>query len=194
LTLALAALAVGCTRGRPSKEPPIHIDPDMDNQPRYNPQAYSKFFADSASMRPLVPGTVPRGWLRDNVEYYTGLDRNGDPVEKLPVPVDMALLRRGQERFNIYCSPCHSRLGDGKGIMVQRGYIPPPSFHEDRVRKFPDGHFFDVITHGIRNMPSYKDQIPIADRWAIIAYIRALERSQDATIEDVPPELKESIR
>jgi cytochrome c len=194
LILALAALAVGCTRGRPSKEPPIHINPDMDNQPRYNPQAYSKFFADSAGMRPLVPGTVPRGWLRDDVEYYTGFDKNGNPVEKLPVPIDMKLLRRGEERFNIYCSPCHSRLGDGKGIMIQRGYIPPPSFHEQRVREFPDGHFFDVITHGIRNMPSYKDQIPIADRWAIIAYIRALERSQNATIEDVPPELRKSIR
>ncbi|MGD8922478.1 MAG: cytochrome c, partial [Candidatus Zixiibacteriota bacterium] len=108
LILALAALAVGCTRGRPSKEPPIHINPDMDNQPRYNPQAYSKFFADSAGMRPLVPGTVPRGWLRDDVEYYTGFDKNGNPVEKLPVPIDMKLLRRGEERFNIYCSPCHS--------------------------------------------------------------------------------------
>jgi mono/diheme cytochrome c family protein len=193
IILMLAAVA-GCTRERPSEKPPIHVNLNMDFQERYNPQAKSKFFADSSAMRPLVPGTVARGWLRENVEYYTGKDEKGQPIKKNPVPIDLPLLKRGQQRFNIYCSPCHSRLGDGKGIMVERGYLPPPSFHQALVRNYPDGHIFDVITNGIRNMPSYGAQVPVADRWAIIAYIRALERSQNATLNDVPVELRNKLR
>ena len=192
--ILLLVTVAGCTRERPSEKPPIHVNLNMDFQERYNPQAKSKFFADSSAMRPLVPGTVARGWLREDVEYYTGKDEKGQPIKKNPVPVDLPLLKRGQQRFNIYCSPCHSRLGDGKGIMVERGYLPPPSFHQALVRNYPDGHIFDVITNGIRNMPSYGAQVPVADRWAIIAYIRALERSQDATLDDVPVELRKTLR
>jgi mono/diheme cytochrome c family protein len=106
----------------------------------------------------------------------------------------MELLKRGQERFNIFCSPCHGRLGDGKGIVVERGYSPPPTFHSDRVRSFPDGHIFDVITNGIRNMPPYGPQIPASDRWAIVAYFRALQRSQNATVNDIPVELRDQVK
>lgn len=105
----------------------------------------------------------------------------------------MQLLQRGQERFNIYCSPCHGKTGDGKGIIVQRGMLPPPSFHEARLLQAPDGHFFDVISNGIRNMPTYRHQIPVSDRWAIVAYLRALQRSQNATINDIPVDLRGNV-
>jgi len=193
MIIGLIILA-GCARERPSTRTPIHPNPDMDNQPKYRAQSESKFFADSATMRVPVAGTVARGYLRDDDVYYQGKTPDGKFVPTNPEPVTTQLLRRGQERFNIYCSPCHSRLGDGKGIMVTRGYIPPPSFHTDRIRAFPDGHIYDVITNGIRNMPSYSHQIPPHDRWAIIAYLRALERSQNATINDVPVELRDKIK
>ena len=106
----------------------------------------------------------------------------------------MQLLKRGQERFNIYCAPCHGQTGDGQGIVVQRGYLPPPSYHQDRLRKMPDGYIFDVITNGVRNMPSYRHQVPVADRWAIVSYLRALQRSQNATINDIPPEMRETVK
>lgn len=194
LLMLVLLLAAGCTRHRPSEKPPLHVNPDMDNQPKYEAQEASKFFADGKAMRDLVPGTVARGYLRNDKAYYTGVSESGDTVETMPVTIDLDLLKRGQERFNIYCSPCHSTIGDGKGIMVQRGYVPPPSFHDDRVRNFPDGHIFIVISHGIRNMPSYGSQIPVDDRWAIVAYVRALERAQNATLEDVPVERRKELQ
>ena len=187
-------LAAGCTRHRPSEKPPIHPIPDMDNQPKYEAQESSKFFADGKTMRDLVPGTVARGYLRNDEAYYYGITEDGDTVETMPVTVDLELLKRGQERYDIYCSPCHSRTGDGKGIMIQRGYVPPPTFHDDRIRNFPDGHIFTVINNGIRNMPAYGSQIPVEDRWAIVAYVRALQRAQNATLEDIPPQRREELQ
>ncbi len=197
LLAALVALAFlqGCGRGRPAEKPAIHMVPDMDAQPKYLPQAYSTFFEDHAAMRQPIAGTVPRGWLRQEVAFNLGIDSTtGAPVRQSPVPITLGGLQRGQERFNIYCSPCHSRAGDGQGIMVQRGYVPPPSFHSDLLRGYPDGHIFAVITGGIRNMPGYGQLIPVADRWLIINYLRALQRSQQASMADVPEEIRQQIK
>jgi mono/diheme cytochrome c family protein len=159
---------------------------DMQDQPKYLPLQPSKFFADGRSSRPLVPGTVARGHLNDDAAYYTGKQAN-EPVAALPVPVTAELLQRGRERYNIYCSPCHDRVGNGEGMIVQRGYRRPPSLHIDRLRAAPVGYFFDVITNGFGVMPRYRVQIPPADRWAIVAYVRALQLSQHATLGDVAP-------
>jgi len=196
IALAVAMLLIdGCVRGMPSKKPPIHIIPDMDDQPKFKPQSENDFFPDSASMRPLVPGTVARGWLREDVIFYTGMDlQTDDFVKTSPVEITLTGLQRGQERFNIYCSVCHSRLGDGKGIMLERGYPPPTSYHDDRIRNYPDGHIFDVITNGIRNMPGYGQQIPVEDRWEIVGYVRALQRSEHASLEDVPVEIRNQLK
>jgi mono/diheme cytochrome c family protein len=165
----------------------------MDDQERYKAYGSSRFFADSAAMRLPPAGTVARGTLHEDVVFATGFDADGDPAPS-PLPATMPLLRRGQERFNIYCSPCHGRVGDGRGIIVTRGYVPPPSFHDDRIRAMPDGVIFDVITNGIRNMPAYRYQIPAADRWAVIAYLRALERSQNASLNDIPAEKRTMLK
>ncbi len=191
--LMVLVIPAGCYRGRPSKKPPIHIIPDMDSQPRYDTQEKNDFFPDHLAMRHPVSGTIAVGDLETNPEYYTGKDARGRLVEDNPVAINMPFLKRGQERFNIYCSPCHSRGGDGKGIMTTRGYVPPPSFHIDRLREVEDGHIFDVITNGLRNMPSYGHQVSVNDRWAIVAYVRALQRSQNATIEDVPEEKRDQL-
>ncbi len=178
----------GCFRGLPSEKPPIHLNPNMDSQEKYKPQAKSEFFADGMTMRLPVEGTVARGDLRADDVYYTGKTAGGKTVKKLPVAITMDLLKRGQERYNIYCAPCHSPLGDGAGIIVKKGMLPPPNFHTDQVRNFDDGYFFEVISNGVRNMPGYKHQIAVADRWAIVAYIRALQRSQNASVKDLPEE------
>ncbi len=191
---ALILVSSGCYRGKPSKEPPIHINPNMDDQPRLNAQKASDFFEDGRAMRDLIEGTLPRGFLREDVIYYTGKDAGGKLVKKSPVAPTMAVLKRGQERFNIYCSPCHSRLGDGKGMVVQRGMFPPPTYHQARIRDIEDGHIFDVITNGIRNMPSYKSQIPVSDRWAIVNYLRVLQRSQNAELKDIPESERANIK
>ena len=166
----------------------------MNSQPKYEAQEQSEFFEDGATMRAPVPGTVARGDLRDDDIYFLGKDDSGTLIQQAPVEVSMPLLRRGQERYNIYCAPCHDRTGAGQGIIIKKGYLPPPSFHIDRLREAPDGHIYDVISNGIRNMPAYNHQISIADRWAIVAYVRALQRSQNATISDVPEELRGEIK
>lgn len=159
----------------------------MQDQPRYEPLEASPFFADGQASRPLVPDTVARGHLRTDAHLYAGLS-GGTPADTLPFPVTYGLLARGQERFNIYCSPCHDRLGNGDGMIVRRGFTRPTSFHSDRLREAPVGHLFAVITHGFGAMPDYAAQISPVDRWAIIAYIRALQLSQHATLADVPAE------
>ena len=181
-------MLLGCYQGRPSKDEPIHINPNMDHQQKYRPQAESNFFEDGATMRPVVEGTVARGELKEDTEFYYGKDEKGDFITGFPdkIMFGRELVERGHERFNIYCSPCHGRTGTGRGIIVERGLVPPPSFHTDSIKAFPNGRIFDVITNGIRNMQPYKYQIPEEDRWAIIAFFRALQRSHDATIEDVP--------
>jgi mono/diheme cytochrome c family protein len=163
---------------------------DMHDQPRFRPLRRSDFFADGRSERPLVPGTVPRGQLREDAYYYSGMMSKTQPGNTIPFPVTAEVLRRGQERFDIYCTPCHSRVGDGNGMVVQRGYRHPPTFHSDTLRSKPVGHFFDVITNGFGAMPDYSQQVAPADRWAIAAYIRVLQFSQHATIADVPENAK----
>jgi mono/diheme cytochrome c family protein len=160
---------------------------DMQDQPKYKPLAESKFFADHRSARPMVGDTVPRGYLRTDLARYTG-KTDGVDVTYFPVPITRADLERGRDRFDIYCAPCHSRLGDGNGLIVKRGYRNPPSYYTDRVMKAPVGHFFDVITNGFGAMPSYASRVTPDDRWRIIAYIRVLQFSRNAAINDVPEE------
>ena len=170
--LALTMLAVaGCRQ-------------DMHDQPKYVPLRESAFFGDARSARPIVPGTVARGHLQDDALLYTG-KANGADADVFPFAVTAATLARGQERFDIYCSPCHGRTGEGDGMVVRRGYRRPPSYHQDRLRTAPVGHFFDVITNGFGAMPDYA-QISAEDRWAIVAYVRALQLSEHATVADVP--------
>ena len=175
-----------CYQGRPSDKPPIHINPNMDQTERFNPQSENDFFANRSSMRMPVEGTVARGELREDTAFYFGVDASGDTLTTIPITVNMDVVKRGQERYNIYCTPCHGSVGDGKGIVVSKGYIPPTDFHTDLVRGYKDGHIYSVISNGIRNMPAYAHQISPKDRWAIVAYVRALQRSQNAALDDVP--------
>jgi len=171
-TMALAVLLVGCRE-------------DMQNQPRINPLRISDFYLDQRSARPLIAGTIARGDLRNDTYFYTGLIGK-DPGNEMPFPATREVLERGRGRFNIFCAPCHSELGDGNGIVVQRGYQRPPSYHGDRLRNAPLGHFYDVISNGFGAMPDYAAQVPPYDRWAIAAYIRALQLSQNAPASLVP--------
>jgi mono/diheme cytochrome c family protein len=157
----------------------------MHDQPKYRPFRKSEFFADGRSARPLVAGTVARGELREDLLFASG--KSGAVfADAFPMRVDEMLLRRGQERYRIYCSPCHGQLGRGDGVIVRRGYRQPASFHVDRLRAQPAGYFFDVISHGFGAMPDYANQIGLRDRWAIVAFVRALQLSQNARIDDVP--------
>jgi mono/diheme cytochrome c family protein len=159
---------------------------DMHVQPRENPLSRSEFFPDHRSERPPVEGTVARGDLRADSYFYTGKVGN-NPGDAMPFPVTKEVLARGRERYNIFCAPCHSRVGDGNGFVPSRGFSRmPPSFHDVRLEKAPLGYFFDVITNGFGIMPDYASQIPTQDRWDIIAYVRALQLSQNATLADVP--------
>src|SRR5580698_3283421 len=159
---------------------------DMHVQPRENPLSRSDFFSDQRSARPLVEGTVARGQLYEDSYFYTG-KTGSNPGDVMPFPVTKEVLERGQERFNIYCAPCHSRVGDGNGFVPSRGFArKPPSFHIVRLQKAPLGYFYDVMTEGFGTMPDYAAQIPPQDRWSIVAYVRALQLSQNATMADVP--------
>ena len=159
---------------------------DMHVQPRQNPYSRSDFYADQRSARPLVEGTIARGQLHEDTYFYTG--RIGaNPGDVMPFPVTKEVLDRGRERYNIYCAPCHSRVGDGNGFIPSRGFTRmPPSYHTPRLQKAPLGYFFDVMTNGFGIMPDYASQISPEDRWKIVAYIRALQLSQNATQADVP--------
>jgi mono/diheme cytochrome c family protein len=150
--------------------------PNMLQQPRLDPFEPSPVFTDQSSARPPVPGTIARGQLRVGPERRTGM-LNGEPLTQIPMPITLDLLRRGRDRFDIYCAPCHSRTGDGDGMVVRRGFKQPPSYFEPRLLDAPAGHFFDVITNGIGAMPRYGYLISSDDRWAIVAYVRALQRS-----------------
>jgi len=158
---------------------------DMHDQPKYQPFERNAFFADQRASRPLVPGVVARGHLDEDRPFFTGTSATG-PVTTNPLPLSRDVLLRGQERFNIYCSPCHDRVGSGEGMIVQRGFKQPPSFHTDRLRSVPDGYLFQVMTNGFGTMATYAPQVSARDRWAIVAYIRALQFSQHATVADVP--------
>lgn len=167
---------------------------DMHLQPRYNPYDPSDFFSDGRSARQPVAGTVARGELRIDEHLYTG-KVDGKLADTFPFPITANDILRGQQRYNIYCSPCHDYTGSGRGMIVQRGFPPPPSYHIDRLRQAPVGHFFDVMTNGFGAMYSYASRISPEDRWRIAAYIRALQLSEHAKIEDVPdaerPKLEE---
>lgn len=158
---------------------------DMHLQPKYLPEQPTDFFGDGRSERQPVPGTVARGHLRLDELLYTGKE-NGVVVDKFPFPITHADLERGRDRYNIYCSPCHDYTGSGRGMIVQRGLPAPPSFHIDRMRQAPAGHFVDVITNGFGAMYSYAARVEPEDRWRITAYVRALQLSQNATVQDVP--------
>jgi mono/diheme cytochrome c family protein len=160
---------------------------DMHDAPRYEPLEASTFFGDGRGSRTLVANTVARGTLREDEHLYAG-KIDGQLADTFPMPVTADVMARGRERFGVFCSPCHGRTGQGNGMVVQRGFRAPPSYHEERLRNAPVGYFFDVMTHGFGAMPDYAAQVPVADRWAIAAYIRALQFSQRATVEDVPAE------
>jgi mono/diheme cytochrome c family protein len=165
---------------------------DMHDQPKYVPLRESTFFQDERSARPLVEGTVARGQLHDDELLYTG-KVHGEDSPVFPFAVDARVMARGQERFNIYCTPCHGRTGQGDGMIVRRGYRHPPSLHQDRLRSAPAGHFFDVITNGFGAMPDYAAQVRAEDRWAIVAYVRALQLSEHAALADVPPAERDKL-
>jgi hypothetical protein len=168
--VAAAGLLAGCRQ-------------DMHNQPKFVPQRGTDFYADGRSVRPQVENTVARGQLHEDAYFYTGM-QGGKEGDAMPFPVTMQVLERGQERYNIYCTPCHSRVGNGAGMIVQRGYRPAGNFHTPRLMAAPLGHFFNVMTNGYGAMPDYAAQLTPEDRWAVVAYIRALQLSQDAKPTD----------
>ncbi len=158
----------------------------MYDQPKYKkPYMATSFFADGMVARPRVPGTISQSQVLADEHFYTG-QVDGEFVTTFPFPVTIQVLRRGQDRFNVFCSPCHGRVGNGLGMIQRRGLVPPANYHVDRLREIPVGYMFDVITNGFRNMYAYGPKIPPEDRWAIIAYVRALQLSQNASCDDVP--------
>lgn len=184
---------VGC-RGGISDKPPFHVITDMDWQQKFLPQQEidTKLFADGRADRPPVAGTVAQGHLDEDDTFYRG--KVGEAyVAVAPIEVNQRTLERGQDRFRIYCSPCHDQAGTGRGMVVQRGFPPPLDLTSGRVRGLSDGQVFDTITRGVRNMPSYAHQIPPEDRWAIVTWVRVLGRSQHASLEDVPQEARKNI-
>lgn len=199
LTLVPLAL-IARSRAVTSQQPRLHLVPDMDNQPKFRAQSANPMFADGRAMRPRVPGTVRFGDGGDDAAVATG-KLGGEWIAEIPVPVTMTLLRRGQERWGVFCAPCHGLAGYGDGMVAKRAealaegtWTPPSSLHTDLVRQRRAGELYSTIANGIRTMPAYGPQIPAADRWAIVAYVRALQRSQNAAVEDVPPELRGQLR
>lgn len=163
------------------------------NQPKYEPLEESSLFANDQSARPIPDDTVARGQLREDSWLYTG-KQNGEPVRGFPFPVTKAVMERGRQRFDVNCVPCHGETGKGDGMIVRRGYSPPPTYHSDALRQVEEGYLFDVITNGFGGgMPPYGDQVSPRDRWAIIAYIRALQLSQNSNIRDVPPQVRDKL-
>ena len=213
--LVVLLLSVMGFRGMKSARPPIEVFPDMDRQAKYKPQAESKFFADGRADRPIPPGTVPYG--RDTVEKhdpagqayysdpaflraddfrYAGKNADGTFARGFPpdLPVTKDFVLRGQGRFNIYCAPCHGVLGDGNGITKSYGMVVTPSYHDDRLRQMAEGEIFNTITYGKNTMFSYADKLSPDDRWAVVAYLRALQRARQGTINDVPLELRGGLK
>lgn len=181
---------LGC-RGIPSEKPPIHIIRDMDHQPRLSPQSPHPFFKNGRAMRTPPLGTVARGHLYDNTVYYKGQHpQDGKPVAQSPLPVTIESLQRGKERYEVFCAVCHGRTGYGESIIAKRGLNPPPSsLHSEVVKNYTDGYLFQVITNGVRSMPGYATQIPIQDRWHIVNYLRALQKSQSVRKDELPIEI-----
>lgn len=183
-----------------SRTPRVMVIPDMDKQQKYQPQKMNALFADTRADRRPVEGTVARGAIELD-EHRSGGMVDGEWATTFPMPVTEALMKRGQARFDIYCAPCHGLDGSGDGMVAKRAdalqegtWVPPTSLHDPNVRARSVGHLFNTITNGIRNMPPYGSQIPVADRWAIVAYVRALQRSANARIEDVPADVRPTLR
>jgi mono/diheme cytochrome c family protein len=200
-SLALVPVAwIANVRVSKSSQPRVHLVPDMDNQGRFKAQQLNAWFADTRAMRLPVAGTVARGELRADDHYYRGIAEN-DYAAEFPVELTAPLLERGRQRYDIYCAPCHGLAGHGDGIVsaraesLQQGtWVPPASLHVEPAYSRPVGHLFNTITNGIRTMPAYGSQVPVEDRWAIVGYIKALQRSQRAGLEDVPAEERQSLR
>lgn len=192
---ALVMLVLSGCQGMISKSPPIHLNPNMDQQDRLDAQEPSPrlddgtlVWKDNRAERPAPSGTVAVGQLEGDDFFDRGMI-DGQFASTTPMAVDAALLERGESRYGIYCVPCHDSAGSGRGTVATRGLVPPPTFHQDRIRQMPVGQIFDVITQGARTMPSYAPQIPTEDRWAIAAYVRALQLSQHATLDQVPADV-----
>lgn len=187
LALVVTAFLLASCRGDEFSHQPVHPNMNMDQQNRFEAQEENPFFANNRSMREPVEGTISRGNLRQNPELFQGINEDSSFVANIPVDVDKSFLYRGKDRYEIYCTPCHGSLGDGQGIIMtgRYGFVPAPSFHIDRLRNIEDGYLYSVIANGIRNMPSYAHQIKVEDRWAIVSYVRALQRSQNATEEQL---------
>ena len=183
-SIAAVSRRVGCATALAATFILAGCRQDMQNKPKFYPQRGTTLFADGRSARPQVENTVGRDQLHEDAYFYTGI-QGGKEGDGLPIPLTAATLQRGQERYNVYCTPCHSRVGNGDGMIVQRGYRPAGNFHTDRLRSAPLGHFFAVITNGYGAMPDYASQVAPADRWAVAAYIRALQLSQNAKASDV---------
>lgn len=186
IVLAAVVPLAGCARGCTSSRPPIHLNPSMDDQPKVRPQTASTFFFDGSSMRQPIAGTVAIGGLKEDTAFFTGKGADGQFVAASPVAVDDRVLERGRQRYAIYCQPCHDARGDGKGILFQRGNVPTATFHQEKVLKYTDGQVFDVITNGSGLMSGYKWPIPPADRWAIVAHVRGLQRDRQARAASAP--------
>ena len=191
----ITVMLVAGKRGDISRKPPLEVFPDMDRMPKLRPQTHADFFADKMSSRLPVAGTVARGSAYQDVPVNTGKHPGTTNwIENIPVVVNETLLKRGQERYGIYCLVCHGAAGDGKGITGKYGMVGMASFHDPRLVKMADGEIFNTITFGKNLMGPYGGQIPIEDRWAIIAYVRALQRSRLALIDDVPADQREALR
>ena len=180
VAVASTLCVAGCARGCTSSRPPIHLNPSMDHQPKVRAQSASTFFYNGAAMREPIPGTVAIGGLKEDAPFFTGKGADGQFLATSPVQVDEPLVERGRDRYRIYCQPCHDARGDGKGILFQRGSVPTATFHQEKILKYTDGQVFDVITNGFGLMAGYRWPIPPADRWAIVAYVRQLQREQAA--------------
>ena len=198
----LVVFSISGCRGGTSPKPPVHPNLNMDQQNRIDPQEPNDFFSDKRGMRSFVEGTVPQGSLNADDHLYRGKSSDGTFAATLPekdgdgnaLVLDVAFLQRGAERYGVYCVPCHDGAGTGDGIVVQRGMLKPPSFHDERVRGLPVGALYDIVTNGIRNMSPYRSQLALRDRWAVASYVRALQLSRSGTLENVPAEKAASQR
>ncbi|MCP3962778.1 MAG: cytochrome c [bacterium] len=180
LMVVCVALLIGCRQ-------------DMHDQPKLQPLEASSFFDNGMASRPIPEGTIPQGFLREDTHWWQGKDADGNLVDSLPAELELTreLLERGRDRYEIYCSVCHDSTGGGRGMIVRRGFKQPPPLYEQRLKDMPAGYFFDVMTAGFGLMSSYANQIPVADRWAIVAYVRALQLSQNSALNELPPEAQE---
>ncbi len=194
MVLLLSAALLGGCRGRVTDEPPVHLNPNMDDQEKLDPQEEFSFFPDGRASREPVAGTIARGDLQVDTVRYEGQTAAGNWIQHGPLPTTEELLRRGQRQFNIYCAPCHDRVGTGRGMVTNyAGMTPPTNLQDARIREMPDGQIFHTITYGVRTMPSYRHQVGATDRWAIVAYLRALQRSQSTTLADVPSDMRSTL-